>query len=188
MESPAKAQIMPKRKPERKIQRRHRRRLWTGLQKKMNQLLQDELLQKIHSNTALAFFERMVVELMEKMGYGLGKVTQSSRDEGIDGLIYQDKLGFDVIYVHAKRYDPEKKVGRPGLQAFGGAIPEKSAKGLFVTTTLHRRCHPYAEKRHIILIDGQASHRAFMIEHDYGVTTEYTYKLKRMDTDCFEEE
>ena len=61
------------------------------LQKKMNQLLQDELLQKIHSNTP-AFFERMVVELMEKMGYGWGKVTQSSRDEGIDGLIYQDIL------------------------------------------------------------------------------------------------
>ena len=157
------------------------------LQKKMYQLLQDELLQKIHSNTP-AFFERMVVELMEKMGYGWGKVTQSSRDEGIDGLIYQDKLGFDVIYVQAKRYDPEKKVGRPELQAFGGAIPEKSAKGLFVTTgRFTADAIQYAEKRHIILIDGQRL-TELMIEHDYGVTTEYTYKLKRMDTDCFEEE
>ena len=65
---------------------------------------------------------------MEKMGYGLGKVTQSSRDEGIDGLIYQDKLGFDVIYVQAKRYDPEKKVGRPELQPLAGQSRKKAPK------------------------------------------------------------
>lgn len=153
----------------------------------LNNVLKDELLTRIHEKLP-DFFEKMVVELMEKMGYGRGQITQKSRDEGIDGMVYQDKLGFDVIYIQAKRYDLEKTVGRPELQKFGGAIPEKNAKGLFVTTgRFSPDAQKYANDRHIILIDGQ--HLAeLMIEHDFGVSTEYTYRIKRIDMDVFEEE
>lgn len=115
-------------------------------------------------------------------------MTQRSRDEGIDGIVYQDKLGFDVIYVQAKRYEVDKTVGRPELQKFGGAIPEKNAKGLFVTTArFSSDAKQYAEERHIILIDGQKLAQ-LMIEHDFGVSTEYVYKVKKIDSDLFEDE
>lgn len=153
----------------------------------LNNVLKDELLTRIHEKSP-DFFEKMVVELMEKMGYGRGQITQKSRDEGIDGMVYQDKLGFDVIYIQAKRYDLEKTVGRPELQKFGGAIPEKNVKGLFVTTgRFSQDAQKYANDRHIILIDGQRL-AELMIEHDFGVSTEYTYRIKRIDMDVFEEE
>ena len=153
----------------------------------LNNVLKDELLTRIHEKSP-DFFEKMVVELMEKMGYGRGQITQKSRDEGIDGMVYQDKLGFDVIYIQAKRYDLEKTVGRPELQKFGGAIPEKNAKGLFVTTgRFSPDAQKYANDRHIILIDGQRL-AELMIEHDFGVSTEYLYRIKRIDMDVFEEE
>ena len=153
----------------------------------LNNVLKDELLTRIHEKSP-DFFEKMVVELMEKMGYGRGQITQKSRDEGIDGMVYQDKLGFDVIYIQAKRYDLEKTVGRPELQKFGGAIPEKNVKGLFVTTgRFSQDAQKYANDRHIILIDGQRL-AELMIEHDFGVSTEYTYRIKRIDMDAFEEE
>lgn len=140
----------------------------------LNHVLIDELLNRIHQKSP-DFFEQLVVALMEKMGYGRGQVTQKSRDEGIDGMVYQDKLGFDVIYIQAKRYDREKTVGRPELQKFGGAIPEKNAKGLFVTTgKFSQDARKYASDRHIILVDGQRL-AELMIEHDFGVSTEYTY-------------
>ena len=151
----------------------------------LNKVLKDELLIRIHQNSP-EFFEKLVVELMEKMGYGRGEVTQRSRDEGIDGVVYQDKLGFDVIYVQAKRYDMNKTVGRPELQKFGGAIPEKNAKGLFVTTAAFSAdAKQYADERHIILIDGQRLAQ-LMVEHDFGVSTEYVYKVKKIDNDLFE--
>ena len=153
----------------------------------LNNVLKDELLTRIHEKSP-DFFEKMVVELMEKMGYGRGQITQKSRDEGIDGMVYQDKLGFDVIYIQAKRYDLEKTVGRPELQKFGGAIPEKNVKGLFVTTgRFSQDAQKYANDRHIILIDGQCL-AELMIEHDFGVSTEYTYRIKRIDMDVFEED
>ena len=153
----------------------------------LNNVLKVELLTRIHEKSP-DFFEKMVVELMEKMGYGRGQITQKSRDEGIDGMVYQDKLGFDVIYIQAKRYDLEKTVGRPELQKFGGAIPEKNVKGLFVTTgRFSQDAQKYANDRHIILIDGQRL-AELMIEHDFGVSTEYIYRIKRIDMDVFEEE
>ena len=153
----------------------------------LNNVLKDELLTRIHEKSP-DFFEKMVVELMEKMGYGRGQITQKSRDEGIDGMVYQDKLGFDVIYIQAKRYDLEKTVGRPELQKFGGAIPEKNVKGLFVTTgRFSQDAQKYANDRHIILIDGQRL-AELMIEYDFGVSTEYIYRIKRIDMDVFEEE
>ena len=153
----------------------------------LNNVLKDELLTRIHEKSP-DFFEKMVVELMEKMGYGRGQITQKSRDEGIDGMVYQDKLGFDVIYIQAKRYDLEKTVGRPELQKFGGAIPEKNVKGLFVTTgRFSQDAQKYANDRHIILIDRQRL-AELMIEHDFGVSTEYIYRIKRIDMDVFEED
>ena len=160
---------------------------WERVYGELNNVLKDELLTRIHEKSP-DFFEKMVVELMEKMGYGRGQITQKSRDEGIDGMVYQDKLGFDVIYIQAKRYDLEKTVGRPELQKFGGAIPEKNAKGLFVTTgRFSPDAQKYANDRHIILIDGQRL-AELMIEHDFGVSTEYLYRIKRIDMDVFEEE
>ncbi|MDE7283572.1 MAG: restriction endonuclease [Lachnospiraceae bacterium] len=153
----------------------------------LNKVLKDELLTKIHQKSS-DFFEKLVVSLMERMGYGRGEVTQRSRDEGIDGIVYQDKLGFDVIYVQAKGYDMDKTVGRPDLQKFGGAIPEKNAKGLFVTTAkFSSDAKQYADERHIILIDGQKLAQ-LMIEHDFGVSTEYIYKVKKIDSDFFEDD
>lgn len=155
--------------------------------KVLNDVLADELLTKIHQNSP-AFFERFVIELMEHMGYGTGKVTQLSRDEGIDGVIYQDKLGFDKIYVQAKRYDLDKVIGRPELQKFSGAIPDNKGKGMFVTTAKYSAdAKKYADERGIILIDGKKLAQ-LMIEYDYGVSTVETYRIKRIDLDVFEEE
>lgn len=152
----------------------------------LNKVLRDELLTKIHDNSP-EFFERLIIELMEKMGYGTGKVTQLSRDEGIDGIVYQDKLGFDVIYIQAKRYDLEKKVGRPALQQFNGAVPD-GGKGMFVTTGgFSAEAIKYANDKHIILIDGQRLAQ-LMIDYEFGVSTEYIYKVKKIDTDLFEED
>lgn len=153
----------------------------------LNDVLADELLTRLHQNSP-AFFERFVIELMEHMGYGTGKVTQLSRDEGIDGIIYQDKLGFDKIYVQAKRYDLDKVIGRPELQKFSGAIPDNKGKGMFVTTAKYSAdARKYAEERGIILIDGKKLAQ-LMIEHDYGVSTVETYCIKKIDTDIFDEE
>ena len=125
---------------------------------------------------------------MEKMGYGSVKVTQLSRDERIDGIVYQDKLGFDIIYVQAKRFALDAKIGRPTLQQFGGAIANKNGKGMFVTTAaFSNEAIRYADEQHIILIDGQRFAQ-LMIEYDYGVSTEYVYKVKKIDTDLFEDE
>lgn len=153
----------------------------------INKALRDDLLNRIYEKSPV-FFEKLVIDLMEKMGYGSGKVTQLSRDEGIDGIVYQDKLGFDIIYIQAKRYSFDKKIGRPELQQFGGAITSKSGKGMFVTTAeFSKDAVRYAEKQHIILIDGQRLAQ-LMIEYDYGVSTEYVYMVKKIDTDFFEDE
>ncbi len=153
----------------------------------LNRVLKDELLSRIYQNTP-EFFETLVISLMEKMGYGSGRVTQMSRDEGIDGIVYQDKLGFDIIYVQAKRYSPEKTIGRPALQQFSGAIPGNNGRGMFVTTArFSADAIKYAADKHIILIDGERLAQ-LMIEYDFGVSTEYVYKIKKIDTDLFEEE
>lgn len=156
------------------------------VQKELDTVLKDEILERIHRNPP-DFFEHLVVGLMEKMGYGRGKVTQKTRDEGIDGVVYQDKLGFDVIYIQAKRYDPKKIVGSPEVRQFYGAMPEKNAKGMFITTAQYSKdAKQYAEQRHIILIDGPRLAQ-LMIEYEYGVSTQCVYKIKKIDTDFYEE-
>lgn len=134
-------------------------------------------------------FERMVLDLMKKMGYGTfddaSRTTSASGDEGIDGIIMQDKLGFDLIYVQAKHWDSTHTVGRPEIQAFVGAISGRGGNGLFVTTSkFSKQAIEYAKMQHIILIDG-AKLTELMIEYNFGVTVQKTFEIKTLDSDVF---
>lgn len=154
----------------------------------INQSLADDLLTEVLKLSPTAF-EQFVLDLMRAMGYGTfdkaAKTTAVTGDEGIDGIIMEDKLGFDLIYVQAKRWDPKQTVGRPEIMAFVGAIAGKDAKGLFVTTSkFSDQAIKYAQNQHIILIDGQRLVR-LMIEHNFGVTTKRTFSIKSLDTDVF---
>lgn len=140
-----------------------------------------------------AFFEKLVVELLVKMGYGgsfedAAKVTQYSHDEGIDGVIKQDKLGLDSVYIQAKRWNAA--IGRKEIQAFVGAIEMKHAsKGVFITTSYFtepaRKCANDV-KSSIVLIDGEQLCR-YMIEYNLGVSVRQTYEVKQIDRDYFED-
>jgi restriction system protein len=141
-----------------------------------------------------AFFERLVVDLLLKMGYGgsrrdAGHAVGRSGDEGIDGIIQEDKLGLDAIYLQAKRW--QGTIGRPEIQKFMGALAGKKAtKGVFITTssfTEDARDYAVHLSTKIALIDGKRL-AALMIEHDVGVTPQTTYTVKRLDADYFSEE
>ncbi|MCL4079016.1 restriction endonuclease [Coriobacteriia bacterium Es71-Z0120] len=152
-----------------------------------------EELKKTIRQVSPAFFEQLVVRLLTKMGYGArsmkaADVIGSSGDEGIDGVIYEDKLGLDVIYIQAKKWD--NPVGRPEIQRFVGALHGKRArKGVFFTTSsFSRDAQDYV--RHldptVVLIDGEELAR-LMLEHNLGVTVKAVYELKSLDRDFFEE-
>jgi restriction system protein len=139
-------------------------------------------------------FEKVVLDLRFAMGYGgsreeAAQVTRRSNDEGIDGIINEDRLGLDVIYVQAKRWKGD--VGRVEVQNFVGALAGKHAtKGIFITTSRfngNAKEYAYMVAQKVILIDGQRL-ADLMIEHNVGVSTIRTVSLKRMDTDYFEEE
>lgn len=156
---------------------------------KLNDELQQNLLQSILDKDP-AFFERLVVELLVKMGYGQGQQTPISHDNGIDGMVATDALGFDPIYVQAKRYAPGNSVGRPELQAFAGALGSIS-RGAFITTSSFAKSavawvshYPHAT---IVLIDGKRL-TELMIQYDLGVSTERVYRIKRLDGDFFGDE
>ena len=134
-------------------------------------------------------FEQMILDLMSKMGYGTfanaSRTTPMTGDEGIDGIIMQDKLGFDLIYIQAKQWKADRSVGRPEIQAFVGAIAGKSGKGLFITTSkFSKQALDYASNQHIILIDGDklTNH---MIENNFGVSIKKTFEIKSVDMDIF---
>lgn len=138
-------------------------------------------------------FEQLVVDLLFAMGYGgsrkeAAKVTQKTNDEGIDGVINQDRLGLDVVYVQAKRW--QGNVGRKEIQSFVGALAgQQASKGVFITTGgFNQNAVDYAAGVHqkIILIDGQRL-AELMIEHNIGVVTTRTLSLKRIDADYFSE-
>jgi restriction system protein len=140
-------------------------------------------------------FERVVVELIVKMGYGgsradAGKAIGRSGDEGIDGIIKEDKLGLDTIYIQAKRRE-SATVTRPDLQQFAGALQGQGAhKGIYITTSrFTQEAKDYAQRlgSKIVLIDGEQL-AELMIDHDVGVTTVSTYVLKRIDSDYFLED
>lgn len=156
--------------------------------KKINKSLADELLGEVMKLSPTAF-EQMVLDLMSKMGYGTfenaAKTTSIAGDEGIDGIIMEDKLGFDLIYIQAKRWSGDCPVGRPEVQAFVGAIAGKGGKGLFVTTSkFTKQAVDYAKNQHIILMDGDKLTN-YMIENNFGVSTKKTFEIKAVDTDLF---
>lgn len=161
----------------------------------IRQALADDILAEIMRKSP-AFFERMVVQLLKAMGYGGsledgGIVTRYSGDEGIDGIIKQDKLGFDQIYIQAKRWDLETAIGRPEIQKFVGALAGLGAnRGLFVTTArFSAEAVKYARKQHttkIVLVDGRKL-AELMMDHNLGVSPVISYELKRIDSDFFDE-
>lgn len=155
--------------------------------------LAQEILSKIKLCSP-SFFERLVVELLVKMGYGgsrsdAGKAIGRSGDEGIDGIIKEDKLGLDIIYIQAKRW--ENVVGRPEIQKFVGALAGQGAKkGLFITTsrfTNEAKDYIPRNETKIVLIDGEQLAN-LLIDYNLGVSTQAVYELKKIDLDYFEEE
>jgi len=155
--------------------------------------LSDELLTRL-KKISPSFFERVVVELLVKMGYGgsradAGKAIGRSGDGGIDGIIKEDKLGLDVVYIQAKRWD-SNPVGRPDVMQFAGALQAQRAnKGIFITTsrfTDDARGYVSQIGSKIVLIDGEQL-TSLMIEHDVGVSTVSLYPVKKVDSDYFEE-
>ncbi|TAL62669.1 MAG: restriction endonuclease [Bacteroidetes bacterium] len=143
-----------------------------------------------------AFFEKLVVELLVKMGYGgsikdAGKAIGKTSDEGIDGTIKEDKLGLDIIYIQAKRWQPGNSVGRPEIQKFVGALAGQGAKkGIFITTSSFTKealdYQPRNETK-IVLIDGDQLSQ-MMIDYDLGVSPINKYEIKRLDHDYFGDE
>lgn len=155
--------------------------------------LAGEILERIKINSP-AFFENLVIDLMVAMGYGgsrvdAGQSVGQSGDEGIDGIIKEDRLGLDVIYLQAKRW--EGTVGRPEIQKFVGALHGKRAKkGVFITTgKFSEEAHEYVKSidPKVILIDGRALAN-YMIDFNLGTSTGVTYEIKRIDSDYFAEE
>ncbi len=160
--------------------------------RQIREQLAAELLESIRSSSP-AFFEQLVVDLLVEMGYGgsredAGRAIGRQGDEGIDGVINEDRLGLDVIYIQAKRW--ENTVSRPEIQKFAGALQGKRAKkGIFITTsTFSQGARDYANRidSRIILIDGQKLAQ-LMIEYNVGVTPIAVYELKRIDRDYFDE-
>lgn len=152
----------------------------------INEQLADELLTAI-SKQSPTFFEALVVDLMKAMGYGDGFVTKTSGDGGIDGIIHEDKLGFNLIYIQAKRWATDTTIGKPEIQKFAGAMmgPPKVDKGLFITTAkFSQGARDFANAQHIILVDGEKL-TELMIEYNLGVSAQKTYQIKRIDSDYF---
>ncbi len=167
--------------------------LLEGAYEQLRSALAADLLEQVRQASP-AFFEKLVVDLLVSMGYGgtiedAGKVIGKSGDEGIDGIIKEDRLGLDVIYLQAKRW--EAVVGRPEVQKFAGALQGQWAKkGIFVTTSkFSKEAKDFASSidSKVILIDGRRLAQ-LMIDFDIGVSLVTTYKTKRLDTDYFSEE
>ncbi|MBL4767372.1 MAG: restriction endonuclease [Rhodobacteraceae bacterium] len=155
-------------------------------------VLADEIIEAVLSLSP-ARFERLVVDLLLAMGYGGGELerglqTSLSGDGGIDGVINEDELGLDAVYIQAKRYAPENKVGRPALNAFVGSLTGEGAnKGVFVTTSdFSREAREYVSRvqQRIVLINGDRLAR-LMISHEVGVRARKHYVLRSVDEDYF---
>lgn len=157
----------------------------------LRQNLEQEVLETV-KDASPVFFEKLVVDLLVKMGYGgnrqdAGRAIGKSGDGGIDGIINEDRLGLDVIYMQAKRW--EATVGRPEIQKFAGALQgQRAKKGIFITTSgFSREAKEYARiiDTRIILIDGEKL-ATLMVEYNVGVSVVDHYEVKKIDTDYFE--
>jgi restriction system protein len=178
------ATTLPETTPEEQMQRGY---------EQLEKALSSDLLDQVRAASP-AFFERLVIEVLVKMGYGgsladAGKAVGKSGDEGIDGIIKEDRLGLDVIYLQAKRW--QNTVGRPDIQQFAGALQgQRARKGVFITTSsFSAEARQYAAniETRIVLVDGSELAR-LMIAHGVGVTPVAVYELKRVDSDYFTEE
>jgi len=159
----------------------------------LNEQLASDILDLIYTNSPF-FFEKLVIDLLLKMGYGgiesTGLTTAQTGDGGIDGVIKQDVLGLDSIYIQAKRWERDRAVGRPDIQKFVGALAGKNAsKGVFITTSKYSESAVnYAENlpnNKVILIDGMELTK-LMIKYDLAVSVSDTYHIKKIDSDYFE--
>ena len=164
--------------------------------KQINETLASQLMNEIMKLTP-SEFEKLVVKLLLRMGYGsgidnAGMVTQQSNDGGIDGIIKEDQLGFSNIYIQAKQWSLDQTVGKPEVQKFVGALQGQQAqKGLFITTTKFSSSAIEFVKNllgaKIVLVNGGTLTK-LMIKHNVGVSIEHVYEIKRLDSDFFAEE
>ena len=161
------------------------------LHRELNERLADDLLESV-KNVSADGFERLVVRLLEAMEYGQGQRVGGSGDQGIDGVINQDPLGLEKVYIQAKRW--QNQVGEPEIRNFSGSLEVRGAgKGVFITTSTFSSTAANAAERisagskFIRLIDGRELAR-LMIAHNVGVITEITYDVKKLDENYFAQE
>jgi restriction system protein len=163
----------------------------------LRQTVEADILDKLHKSLSWESFERLVVDLLGAMGYGgtnedTGRrVTKRTGDDGIDGVIDEDRLGLDAVYIQAKKYGPQVAVGRPALQGFAGSLEgQRAAKGVFITTSYFTgEAEDYVKRisRRIVLIDGRTLAR-LMYDYGIGVRTRRNLEVKRVDEAYFEGE
>lgn len=159
---------------------------------KIREDLAEELLETIIKSSP-AFFEKLVIELLVAMGYG-GTQRDAARavggvgDGGIDGIIDEDRLGLETIYIQAKKWQPDSRVSRPQIQSFVGALTGNNArKGVFITTsdfTADARSYASGLSIKVVLINGERLAN-LMIDYGIGVSTRFTYEIKNLDSDYF---
>ena len=188
---PEDADLEPQ-KPLSLIEKRNPQELLEYAYEEINNEISQELLDTVKA-VSPGFFEKLVIDLLVKMGYGgsrkdAGQAMGKAGDEGIDGIIKEDRLGLDVIYIQAKRW--EAVVGRPEIQKFAGALQgQRAKKGIFITTSnFTKEALSFASNidNKIILIDGEILTK-LMIEHNVGISTASVYEIKKIDSDYFEE-
>jgi restriction system protein len=154
--------------------------------------LANELLEAVQTLTPIRF-ERLILDLLKAMGYGAGtfgkhEMTKASGDGGIDGIIHEDALGLDAVYIQAKRYQAETKVGRPAIQQFIGSLTgEGATKGVFVTTSdFSADARGYLTKvQHRVVLIGGSELARLMIRHGVGVRDRVSYVIRSVDEDYF---
>lgn len=152
----------------------------------------EDLLQRLYRMNPVRF-ERLILDLLKAMGYGAGsfgkhQMTKASGDGGIDGIIHEDALGLDAVYIQAKRYQAETKVGRPAIQQFIGSLTgEGATKGVFVTTSdFSAEAHGYLSKvQHRVKLIGGRELARLMIRHGVGVRDRVSYVIRSVDEDYF---
>jgi restriction system protein len=164
-----------------------------ALVEEVNAAVAAEVLERVLAQPPV-FLEHLVLRLLEAMGYGgveaISEHLGGPGDEGLDGVIRQDALGLDVVYVQAKRYAPERKIGRPDLQAFVGALNGARAnRGIFITTsgfTADAKSFVERIQARIVLIDGPTLAKE-MVRRNVGVEVRDVHEEKRIDEDFFAE-